>query len=483
MGLPAEVEILLDDSAILVVPSFPELEKVLKYQVKKIENKEIKRSTEYLYNEIKDYSGLRAIQLHQGSLQRVINRCRELRVVTHVHDQRLEFPKPQLDKMFGFRFNQKALLSKFLLMNRSGLLAAPTRYGKTTCIINTLRAYPGITTVVTAPGRDLVKQLYADIKQSFPHREVKMIGAGSTARYPSEDITVCSMDSLEKCDHGRTRLVLVDEPHALVTDSRIPEFVKFKYARKLGFGATLSGRFDGRDLLIEALIGPVLAERTYREAVAEGAICPLKVFFLNIDVQVNSMDNRNTIYGQNLFRSYEMGKIIRYISMEILPPDWQTLIFIKNEVQANILQKLMGEDHVIAMAKKLTNKEREELMRKMKDCTITRCLASDIYAQGVTFPDVKAIINAAAGGGYTSAIQKPGRLAEIRPNKKCGVVIDFMFRSFQDTEDADIEGRGSFNCMQYDSQKRLAAYQEKGYEIFFADSLSELDRLIRKEAF
>lgn len=353
------------------------------------------------------------------------------------------------------------------------LLGDCTVTHNTTLIKNTIRAFPNVNTVVTVPGADLVKQLYDDIKAAVPHREIKLIGAGSN-KTPCDDINVVSMDSLHKCDADACRLLLIDEPHACVTASRLPELTKFDKARKIGFGATLKGRFDQKDILIEALIGPVLAERTFQEAVAEGAVCPLIVYMINIPLQGN-LGDRDAAYKTQLFKSQKVAKAVKWICHSLLPKDWQTLLFIKNEKQAEFFLEWVGEEGTIAMAKRLTKKEREELMTRMCSDDIKRCLASDIYAQGVTFNHVRSLINLSGGGANTSTIQKPGRLAEVRPGKRCGVVFDFFFSKGNAT------GEGA-NAIYRDSIARSLAYTEKGYEIIFVNSYGELESSFKEKA-
>ncbi len=468
-----------DDAVLTVAPSNTELERFLTYKVKSLEADKkqpwkmvTKIRTEELYKVIDEKHGYRVIQTMQGLWLKIKTFLEEKGYTLKFYDMRLKFPQPKLNLMTGFRFNQQQLLTDFLSADCSGLLGAPTRYGKTTLIKNTLRAYPNISTVVTVPGRDLVKQLYDELKSALPGREVRLIGAGST-KDAGEDINVCSMDSLHKCDPGLTRLLLVDEPHACVTDSRLPELVKFDKARKIGFGATLKGRFDQKDILIEALLGPVLAERTFTEAVAEGAVCPLIVCFIMLPLR-NHIDDRKVAYDQELFKSSRVAKVISWICHNLIPEDWQTLMFIKNEKQAEYYLDYIGEDGTIAMAKRMTPKERNELMERMKDSSVKRCLASEIYAQGVTFNHVRSLINISGGGANTSTIQKPGRLAEVRPGKRCGVIFDFFFTPGKGT------GGGNFALCR-ESKARLAAYTEKGYEIVFTESYSDLEAMFKSK--
>ena len=469
-----------DDSVLTIAPSFPELEKFLTYKEKSLEQDKknpYKRVTKVkvvpLYTEIENKNGYKVIQTMQGLWLKVKNFLEEKGVAVKFYDMRLKFVKPKLELMTGFRFKQRELLVEFLNTDCSGLLGAPTRYGKTTLIKNTIRAFPNVNTVVTVPGADLVKQLYEDIKAAVPHRDIRLIGAGST-KQPGDDINVVSMDSLHKCDADTCRLLLIDEPHASVTASRLPELTRFDKARKIGYGATLKGRFDQKDILIEALIGPVLAERTFQEAVDEGAVCPLVVYMINIPL-AGHIDDRDVAYRNFLFKNVKVAKTVKWICHNLLPADWQTLLFIKNEKQAEFYLDWVGEDGTIAMAKRMSKKEREELMTRMCSDDIKRCLASDIYAQGVTFNHVRALINLSGGGANTSTIQKPGRLAEVRPNKKCGVVFDFFFNKGAATG-------GGIMSLYRDSISRANAYMEKGYEIIFVDSYGDLEESFKSKA-
>lgn len=488
------VNIVYDDSSLVIAPSDLGLEKEMHYTQKRLvpnPERPWERMTvfskEAMFTVLHPGPGLRVIQTYAGMLDKVLcyflNKGRRL----NVQDRRQEFPAPLLHKMQGFRCRQRELLTDFLLKKRSGLLCAPTRYGKTTLIINTLRAYPGVTTVVTVPGADLVEQLYHDIKERLPKREVVLLGAGSRRKFPSDDITVCSMDSLHKCDFGKTRLLLIDEPHAAVTDSRLPEFAKFDMARKLGFGATLGGRYDGRDALITAMIGPKLVERTYRQAVEEGAIAPLTVIMLKVRFEAFRSFTRDQAYRTLLFRNEGIANITAEICRNVVPEDWQSIIFINNEAQAELFLKQIGPSGTIVMAKRMGKKERNERFEQMRSGDIKRCIATDIYATGVTFSDLKLLINACGGGGNLKCVQKPGRLAEIRPGKKCGLVLDFLFECENPrkphpdkTKEKVLQKSEQWRRLVSDSLSRQAVYQDKGYEVITVDNFDDLRAEIQK---
>jgi hypothetical protein len=353
--------------------------------------------------------------------------------------------------------------------DRLFLLGDCTVTHNTFAIVNTIRAYPELKTVVIIPGEDLGKQLYDDLVAMLPGREVKLLGFGSSNKTQGKDVTVCSMDSMDKLDHSGTRLVLIDEVHALPTDGRLPEFSKFLKARKYGYGATQAGRFDNRDIITEGAIGPVLAEISYKEARAEGSVAPITVFMLRCPYDVDRLPRRrDQIYKEILWGNVDKAQLVAKICNEVIPQDWQTLAFITNEKAADHYHKHIG-DSSIAMAKRMSSKERKAMMNAMQRAQVTRCVATKIYAQGVTFPDLRVCINLSGGGASTFAVQMVGRVAQVRKDiqKRCGVVIDFLFEGFGGAG-GKVWGPTS------ESKARLALFEEKGYDVVVVNTLGQL---------
>lgn len=468
-----------DNCALAIINSDYEIEKLLSYWEASLvynhknRRRETKRELVQMFNVLHE-STPRVIQAHQGALADVEEHLKARGLPYRIQDQREAFPDPRLDLMNGFRLNQRQLATDLLTARQSGCLEAPTRYGKTIMLINVLRAFPGLRTGVTAPGEDLVRQLHEAISQALPQREVVLMPYKK--KYPGNEITVVSMDSLHKVPADWFDLLLVDEPHAAVTNSRIQEIAKFCGARKYAFGATLEGRYDNRDRLIHHLFGPTLAKRTFQEAVAEGAICQIHVIYIKVSFKSFAAHKRDTAYNRLLLRSDAIARLHARICAKIIPQEYQTISFIANEKQADLFMDRMPEGTVLAMAKKMGKKERQEKMQRMASGQVKRCLATKIYAQGVTFSDLRCMINVEGGGDSCSSIQKPGRLAEIRPNKKCGVVFDFLFdcTDFDTNNLSDLPSENAaWSQVIRDSRARQKAYKRKGYEIHDVETLEE----------
>lgn len=477
--------ILRDDSAMSVLPATEEAKKwlTLHYRgmVKSGRRTTFVWQSEPLYRVI-SRDGREALQSYQGLWLDLCDHLRKNKRTVQVVDLTLPFPRPNMDRaMHGLTLSQQALARAALERDMSGLIGAPTRYGKTYLIAALCRAYNGLQIVITAPGVDLCRQIEEQLRELLPDRDVRGVYTGSKHRQQGRDITVCSVDSLDRCDAGSTDLLLIDEPHAMVADGRLPRINRFHRARKIGFGATLTGRFDKKDRLITALIGPVLANKSYLEAVAEGSISPLTVVFIKVEFSKDAVPgraDRETTWKRLLTQSSKLAGIVKNLCDNCVPRHWQTMLFIKDEKQADYMfTEAMDPTCSVAMAKKLNTKDRKAMTARIASNEVSRVLASNIYVQGVTFPDLRVVVNLASGGANTSAIQKPGRLLQRRKGKNYGVMIDFLF----ECTDADLDTRGNppYRALIRECYARRKAYEKIGYEIVDARGVNHVTEIIK----
>lgn len=487
---PEEIEsvpnyiILRDDSAMTVMPATEETRKWLtltyREMIKQGHKTVFVTKSEPLYKVI-SRNGQDCLQTYQGLWRDLRDYLEKKKRSVQVLDLSQTFARPNMERaLHGLTVSQQALMRHALEQDMSGLIGAPTRYGKTWLLASACKAYNGQRIVITAPGIDLCRQLEAEMRQIMPDRDVRGVYTGSKHRSQGPDITVCSVDSLDKMDAGLTDLLLIDEPHAMVADGRLPMIHRFYRARKIGFGATLEGRFDKKDRLIVALIGPVLANKSYLEAVAEGSISPLTVVFVTVKFSKDSVPgrcDRDNTWKRLLTQSSRMAEIAKKLCDQCIPREWQTMLFIKDEKQADYLfVEAMDPTCSVAMAKKLKSGERKEMTARIAANEVSRVLASNIYVQGVTFPDLKVVINMASGGANTSAIQKPGRLLQRRKGKNYGVMIDFIF----ECEDANDDERRNppYQALIGECWARHKAYKKIGYDIVMAKGMNHVTEII-----
>ena len=441
----------------------------------KTKTRQTKREKILLYTVLSESP--RIIKTFQGFLSDLLKLCKpgEFEFI----DRRTAFPEPDFSRIRGFRLKQEELFRELHAAKRSGVVGAPCRYGKSKLIQNTLRIYPGVKTVVAAPGIDLLNQTVEELRAALPGRDVRGIFSGAKGKKgQSEEVTVTSLDSLGKTDKEGTQLVLVDEPHAAVSESRAPELAAFKNARIYGFGATTAGRYDGADKLITGIIGPVLARRTFSDAVAEGAICPIVCFMVRVEFSPFECWNRDGAYRSLIYKSPSFNALVKDIADNHIPADYQTLVFADEVKQVDLMSTFMA-DGVPAYAKNMKPAERRALFDGMAQNKIKRCVATDIFSTGVTFSDLRAMINATAGGANISSVQRAGRLAEIRPGKVAGFLIDFDWQAtgytVESLDDRDFDkSNNAWYWVVKDSTARMNAYRDLGYTVNCIESLDQI---------
>lgn len=411
------------------------------------------------------------LQTYPGFRHSVVDFYRQEGFAVEVHDLRIPFPEPQLQHARGFRGNQEEKFMTLVNAGESGGLEAPTRWGKSTIIRNLLRVFPNLPTVVAAPGTNLLRQTCKELSNAFPDRTVELL-VGSRKKGTSGDITVTSMDSLHKTDAENTRLLIIDEPHTIASEERFEQFSRFVNARRYAVGASWQGRFDKADKIIEAIVGPILSRTTYTEAVLSGNICPIRVYIIQIPFRVDAIDykKRHTCVKSMVLMNPYMHWLGSYLS-SIVPADWQTILFVEQEKQADAVAALLPGAKV-AMDKKFKSpKEAAAMQDKMVKAEIMRCVATSIYSTGLTFSELRVMINLCSGGGSITSVQKPGRLAEIRPGKKRGYVFDYQFVPVFPKHLNDTQMRtqpwynGKWRAMVADCWGRRKTYDGIGYEI------------------
>jgi hypothetical protein len=347
-------------------------------------------------------------------------------------------------------------------------------------LLNTMRAYPNLCKVWMAPGVDLLQQTYEMLRQELPAADI----GRKYGRYDKlgKDLTLTSLDSVCTFTDGEcesVQLLAIDEVHSAVAPARALQLNRFRNAHRLGFTATDSGRFDKADLLIEGLIGPKLTEVSFAQAVDQGILCPIRVYMLEVEIA----------YFQNVHSRHKAYKLYHNFNEDIvahlnellrhrIPKGWQKLIFIANEEQAEFLHDNLEGKPPIAMAKRFKSKkielangekvtERELFNRKMASGETECVLASGIYSQGVTFSDLRVMINMSDTSGKISSVQRPGRLAQVREGKKRGYLVDILFKDVTKPEILKQvpKKQREWLCLPRDSATRKRTYEQTGYEV------------------
>ncbi len=163
-----------------------------------------------------------------------------------------------------------------LLEAKHGAIECCTGSGKT-LIIQALIKHHGLQSVVVTPSKSIARQIFREFKNIFGAKKVGLYGDGKHDL--GKLITVGIGASLTRIKEGsneakffdRTQVVLFDESHILAADTVKSVCIgPLRNAPYRFFVSATQMRNDGKDLLLNSLIGPTVFEYPLKQAVDEG---------------------------------------------------------------------------------------------------------------------------------------------------------------------------------------------------------------------
>lgn len=501
-----ETTLRLGNGYLIVEPAFPEiLTQKLRYWHRKIEWSETRMrriasgAYENLYQAETSMTpqGLYTQRLTTlpGFAFKVKNLLQEEGWTFKIVDERLPLPEPDFEAaMKGLRDYQVPIVYT-AIMSGGGVVSAATGSGKTHLVASIIKAFPlkalqlrgTPQVVVTTPDKDITAKDYRDLMELMPDREVGLVMSG-TRRF-SDDVQVITLDSLHHLNPDDVGILIVDEVHAGASGSRADALMKFRRAARWGVSATPSGRFDGRDLVTEGIFGPVVSQYTFADGVRDGALVPIKVFWVKAPEPEMGLDHynkykkRESRYFHGVHRNTLLNTMIGSL-MTRIPPNLQTLCIMQFLEHMNEIRPHCGDGVEIVHAEqdpkrflKLKNlvpvspKERRAIYGRMEAAEIRKILSTFVYKQGVNFPELSIVINAAGGGSEIVVKQIPGRESRKTESKTESFLVDFWHPW---DKILDARGRMVPGAVHKDDRSREKVYEELGFEQTWVDTIDDL---------
>ena len=185
---------------------------------------------------------------------------------------------------------QQTALQKLLEAKHAGV-SIGTGMGKSFIIANLLKAL-GLRAVVMAPSASITSQLYRDYCNLFGKKNVGLYGAGK--KEVGKRITVATAQSLTRVEEGskaweffsNSPVFIADESHQCPASTLAAVcFGLMKNSPYRFFFSATQMRGDGADMLLEAITGPIVFEKTVNEGIREGYLA--KPTFRTYDVPPN----------------------------------------------------------------------------------------------------------------------------------------------------------------------------------------------------
>lgn len=336
-----------------------------------------------------------------GFGHRVLSTLRKLGNPYTLIDDRSPMPKPDMDKAFQGLYDYQLEPVGTMLASGGGILSAATGFGKTVMAAAMIRAFDpeqlklrGTPTVVfAAPDKDINYKNWQSLTKLLPDREVGLVMSGY--RKFTDDVQVITLDSLHLINPDDVGILIVDEAHNAASAERADSISKFTNAIRWGVSATPTGRFDGGDLVLEGLLGPVVCTRTYQDAVKLGALVPIEVYWVKAPepkvgvAYYNEYKTRDTKIRAAIINNPAYSKLVADL-MKAIPDSRSALCFTQwiNQM-ANIHAMCPEIAYVHAQTKEgvgtigpVSTKKRKEIYDRMSDGEIRKIFATHCWKQG-----------------------------------------------------------------------------------------------------
>lgn len=291
-----------------------------------------------------------------------------------------------------------------------GVVVMATGYGKSltmALLINELQ----VRTLVIVPNLNLKEQLAATFKELF----------GSTKDIVVENIASPRLNKLTDFD-----CIIWDEIHhgASATYHKLNRTAWQNIYYRIGFTATYFRSNSEEELLLQSIAGDVIYEVGYHQAVADGAICPVEAFYVNVPKQPCSGYTWNEVYSELVVRNDVRNQMIAYLSLKLQSEDKSTLILVKEIAHGNILSKMTGIEFANGVDGSI------DLIAAFNSGAIKALIATEgIMAEGIDSKPAEYIIIAGLGKAKSSFQQKVGRGVRRYPGKDSCKVILFQDKS------------------------------------------------------
>lgn len=366
----------------------------------------------------------------------------------------------QIDPVVEFLYKAKDI---------NGVACAAGGYGKTILMAVTYAAFGHLGhTIVATPLKTVFDQTYLKFAAMFPDKHVGRVGDGYFDI--SNDVTVTTFKSLQRCPLEKCKLLLVDEIQGTTGDSILETLGTMTPVRMFGYTATDKNLFNGADKVIKGLFGERLIYVPYEDAQDNGAVVPCVVYMIRVPYEASF--SAGTIDGKilkgikrNEVRNNLIGEVCRAV-----PKDWQTLVFVDHIADHLIpLYKYMpagtsfvhrGSDKSLG-AFALSAKKQDVNLQKFRDGECQYLLATDCLRAGADIPAIRVVIQASGGTSEVEILQEAYRGSRIAPDKSHFVLVDFL-----DQHDTTLENM---------SLKRMDIYRKQGWVIKQVDSADEID--------
>lgn len=372
--------------------------------------------------------------------------------VVHDHARAYQEVDFSIKNRFKPHAHQQQALDAWVAGERRGLVVLPTGAGKTYVAQLAIELVKR-SALIIVPTIDLMNQWSGVLEQSFG-RAVGLLGGGY---HEVEDLTVTTYDSaaihMERLG-GRFGLLVFDEAHHLPGEV-YQQAAQWSLAPfRLGLSATPE-RADGKEKLLDQLIGPILFRKSIRELsgdiLADYEVKTLPVAMLEEDLSRYQS-------ARKVYRGFVEARGIRMSSRDGWPRflaatnrsregrralkayQFQKQLALVHEAKMQKLYSLMQAHHhqrvlvftndndsvyqiseralIPAITHQTPIKERKEILARFNDGAYRAIVTSKVLNEGVDVPKAAVAIILSGSGSVREHVQRLGRILRRHEDKR-----------------------------------------------------------------
>lgn len=373
-----------------------------------------------------------------GHLKKVLKHCREKKVEVNIIRNSSEYKIEEVwdASLKGIEFfpNQIEAIDTAIL-NKRGVIKAPTRTGKTVIQYGIFDTFY-VNTLIIAHNVDLVKQL-AEEGRKFGFEVFEVHGKKKELYWEKEvQVVVMTRSSaanmLKKKSNSWMKdffkMVFIDETHHITTPEG--QYAKILTAIKaplrFGFTATLPDTME-RKMCLEGFIGPLIYDLSINEAVEKGLLVDPKIRLIKTDMhRLPTSMSYPDVYMAGIVENFERHDQIAEVSVEYIAEGKSVLILV-NKIDHGLYQQYAFKKIGIKVpficgdtSTEERTKAKEDLISKKLMCVIV----STVWKEGINIPTLDVCINAAGGVSEISTLQGVGRSLTKAEGKKEAIIVD-----------------------------------------------------------
>jgi len=263
----------------------------------------------------------------------------------------------------------------------------------------------GLPTIISTPTIGLAKSMYNDLCRYFGKRKVGMFGGSK--KEIGKDILVCVGKSLalvkdeEKLDKFKKYQVFIsDESHTLPAN----QFNYFCHS-VLGhcpyrwFLSATQERNDGKDLLLEGIIGKNVYSMTIQEGQEKGYLAKLNTLVFDVPSYSAYTNSNNTVKmnQSHFYRNNFILDIIAQMVPDALAQGLPTLILIDEHEQELALRNRIGPVYAYARG----GADTDQICQDFNAGKIMCVVGTSAVSTGTNFKPVRLTINWQGGKAET----------------------------------------------------------------------------------